>query len=536
MNRLALLFALTSFAACSSSPPPAGTPDTGTEEPQSLCQGARPTCIGAPEYVLECREDAGWGARRCDEGLLCFQGECQKLSCVPGARQCKDGGVRTCTTDGQGWSDPVACGAGTVCDDGECRAPVCAPDTVRCGASGAPERCNAVGTAWLAGGSCGSGTSCIDGTCLPACKSGDKACGQTTLYSCDANGQWTSTPCPEGQGCLFGKCVSCVSSDACQSWETCTDGACQATLPEIITPSVNGAQVGTPYSFSMTAKGGKAPYAWSLSAGSLPGGLTLAADGSITGTAVAPGTVAATFKVTDALAATDEEEFELEVTPKGVLTVTTKTLPEATAGDPFEARLNATGGQAPYAWGVIAGEIPTGIDLFASGALSGTTEVPGTYHATFRVVDSLTPPGYADQPLTLNVKIGDLVITSDHQIIKIPIVNLYIVTMPTLIQYVPYSAQLTAKGGLKPYTWEEQEAPDLSLLGLTKWGLPEGLTLAADGKISGWVTDVSDATTFKIPLGPTYTGYFVYVQVSDTQNPADTAKAVVCLPTVPVVF
>ncbi|HEY3450775.1 MAG TPA: Ig domain-containing protein [Myxococcales bacterium] len=534
MNRIALLFALLSLAACSSTPP-AGSPDASP--PQSLCGAAKATCIGAPEYVLECSEDGGWGARKCEDGLLCWQGSCQKLNCVPGAKQCKDGGVRACTTDGQGWSDPAACGAGTVCDGGECKTPVCTPDATRCSSGGTPERCNVGGTAWVAGGSCGAGTSCMDGACLPsACKSGDKACGQTTLYSCDASGKWTSTPCPEGQGCLFGQCVSCVSSATCQAWESCTDGACVATKPEIITPSINGAQVGTPYSFSMTAKGGKAPYAWSLATGTLPDGLTLAGDGSITGTANAAGSATATFKVTDALTATAQKEFTLEVTPKGVLTITTKSLPDGTAGDQYDAKLNATGGQAPYAWGVIAGEIPKGIDLFASGALSGITEVPGTYHATFRVVDSLTPPGYADQPLTLNVKIGDLVVTSEQQIVKIPFVNLYIVTMPTLIQYVPYSGQLTAKGGLKPYKWEEQQAPDLSLLGLTKWGLPSGLTMSADGKISGWVTDVSDATTFKVPMGPTYTGYFVYVQVSDTQPTPDSAKAVVCLPTVPVAF
>lgn len=532
MKRLALLFVLASLPACSSTPP-AGSSDTG---PASLCNGAKPSCIGAPEYVLECSEDAGWGARKCADGLLCFQGDCQKLNCVPGARQCKDGGVRTCTSDGQGWSDVAACAAGTACDAGECKALVCTPDAIRCGEGGAPERCSPAGTGWMSGGSCGSGATCIDGTCLPACKSGDKACSQSTVYSCDAAGKWVGAPCPAGQGCVMGTCVSCVSSSTCQSWEACSDGNCAATKPEIVTPSIHGAQVGTPYSFSMTAKGGKSPYAWSLSQGALPDGLALAADGSITGTASAAGESTATFKATDALAAAAEKEFTLAVTPKGVLTITTKTLPDGTAGDDYSARLNATGGQSPYAWGVIAGELPVGIDLFASGALAGVTEVPGTYHATFRVVDSLTPPGYADQPLTLNIKIGDLVVTSDQQIVKIPFVNLYIVTMPTLIQYVPYSGQLTAKGGLKPYAWEEQEAPDLSLLGLTKWGLPEGLTMDSSGKISGWVTDVSDATTVKVPMGPTYTGYFIYVQVSDKQDPPDTAKAVVCLPTVPVAF
>jgi hypothetical protein len=66
-----------------------------------------------------------------------------------------------------------------------------------------------------------------------------------------------------------------------------------ATLPE--------ATVGVPYSATLTANAGTAPYTWSLAPGSeLPSGLTLAqATGAITGTPNAAGTTDFTVQVTD---------------------------------------------------------------------------------------------------------------------------------------------------------------------------------------------------------------------------------------------
>jgi hypothetical protein len=60
-----------------------------------------------------------------------------------------------------------------------------------------------------------------------------------------------------------------------------------------------GGEVGIAYTASLGASGGASPYTWSLDGGTLPGGLTLGADGSVTGVPSAAGTFNFTVKASD---------------------------------------------------------------------------------------------------------------------------------------------------------------------------------------------------------------------------------------------
>lgn len=72
------------------------------------------------------------------------------------------------------------------------------------------------------------------------------------------------------------------------------------------------------YSTKLAASGGKAPYLWTLSAGSLPAGISLASDGTLSGTPKTPGDYPITVQVADQQkpAATATRSFTLVVAPR----------------------------------------------------------------------------------------------------------------------------------------------------------------------------------------------------------------------------
>jgi len=87
-----------------------------------------------------------------------------------------------------------------------------------------------------------------------------------------------------------------------------------ATLA-ILTTSFPNATAGTGYSQVLAASGGKTPYTWSRSAGTLPTGLSLDSSGVISGTLSAAGTFTFTVKVTDSAAASDTKSLSITVAP-----------------------------------------------------------------------------------------------------------------------------------------------------------------------------------------------------------------------------
>jgi hypothetical protein len=71
--------------------------------------------------------------------------------------------------------------------------------------------------------------------------------------------------------------------------------------PSITTGALPKAPVNSPYDQSLTASGGTMPYAWSITSGTLPAGLSLnASSGAVSGTPTTTGSSSVTFQVTDA--------------------------------------------------------------------------------------------------------------------------------------------------------------------------------------------------------------------------------------------
>jgi autotransporter-associated beta strand protein len=173
--------------------------------------------------------------------------------------------------------------------------------------------------------------------------------------------------------------------------------------PSIVTtsPLPNG-QVGAGYSTTIVGGGGTPPYAWSVTAGALPAGLSLnSATGLLSGTPTASGAFNFTVTLTDNAAQTANKPFALTIAPAG-LAVTTSSLLGGTVGTPYAGTLAASGGTPPYTWSITSGALPPGVTLNpATGALTGSPTAPGTFSFTATVTDGVA--GTASAPLSIVV-------------------------------------------------------------------------------------------------------------------------------------
>lgn len=152
-------------------------------------------------------------------------------------------------------------------------------------------------------------------------------------------------------------------------------------------PARPSAEVGRPFSTTVKATGGKAPYTWTP--GQLPDGLTFdPATGIVSGTPTTAGTYSINLTVTDALATATAIELEIRVAAP--LALATATLKSATVGRAYALKLRTTGGVRPLKWRILSGKLPSGLKLDAkTGALIGTPRAAGTARITVAVRDAL---------------------------------------------------------------------------------------------------------------------------------------------------
>jgi hypothetical protein len=261
-------------------------------------------------------------------------------------------------------------------------------------------------------------------------------------------------------------------------------------------PVLPSATLGAPYSTTFQASGGLPPYQWTVTAGSLPGGLNFSGTGQIGGTATSSGAFTFTAQVADANSNRATKQFTLAVASG--ITVTSTSLPAGATQAPYSQTLTATGGTPPYAWSVTAGSLPNGLTLqVPTGALAGTPTVTGVFTFTVTVTDANSVT--AQKQFTLSIGTGITFATP--------------ASLPSAVAGASYSFTMLASGGQPPYSWS-----------ITQGALPGGLSLnAASGLIGG------------TPAAP---GTFNFtVQVSDATNIAASRvqSIVVGLPGLPAI-
>jgi hypothetical protein len=168
-----------------------------------------------------------------------------------------------------------------------------------------------------------------------------------------------------------------------------------ATLPNAV--------VGISANQALTASGGTGPYTFTVTAGTLPTGLTLTPAGVLSGTLTAAGTFTFTVRATDAAGCFGIRSYTISVAPAGcpAIALSPPTLPNATQGVAFTLTITASGGTAPYTFTVSSGTLPAGVTLTPAGVLAGTPTTVGP--TTFTIRATAANGCFAELPYTVTV-------------------------------------------------------------------------------------------------------------------------------------
>ncbi len=205
---------------------------------------------------------------------------------------------------------------------------------------------------------------------------------------------------------------------------------------------------------------------FAITGGTLPAGLTLNADGTITGTPTTPGVYNFTVTATNgSRTATSSPIYT--VTPAAALTVDYSTPQIFTAGTAIATQTptvaNATPG-VTTTFAITGGTLPAGLTLNADGTITGTPTTPGVYSFTVTATNG-------SRTATANVS--------------------YTVTpAAALTESYPTPATFTAGTAIATQTPTITNATPgvTTTFAITGGTLPAGLTLNADGTITGTPT------------------------------------------------
>lgn len=183
----------------------------------------------------------------------------------------------------------------------------------------------------------------------------------------------------------------------------------------------------------------------------------------------------------------------------------TKNVPNGQNGAAYTATVKGKYGTKPYTWSIGSGALPTGFNPIdsATGAITGTSVVNGTYNFVVHVVDSAGSPTSDNQSLHITI--------SGSAPAPTPAVSITTTGLPTGIVGGAYNTTLQASGGTAPYTWSipaDCIAPNCALP-------PAASLTGATGVIAGTLTDAG-----------TYSARVRVTDSSPTPQTADRAFAV----------
>ena len=250
-------------------------------------------------------------------------------------------------------------------------------------------------------------------------------------------------------------------------------GSTTPTLPNILTSTLNTLTQGAVFSQSL-AVDGTPPFTFSVSAGTLPAGLSLnSSSGLISGTPAASGSYSFTIQALNAVGS-DSQAYTGTVTASAVApTITTTALNSLTQGSAFSQTLAATG-TAPLTWTISAGTLPAGLSLNSStGAITGTPTGTGAYSCTVQATNTAGNDTQAYSG-TISASGTAPAITTT--------------TLNTMTEGESFS-QTLARTGSTPMTW-----------GISAGTLPSGLALNTSTGVLSGILDAGTAGAYSFTV------------------------------------
>jgi hypothetical protein len=329
--------------------------------------------------------------------------------------------------------------------------------------------------------------------------------GGTPPYTWSASGLPSLLSVTPGTGVISGiaqavgtYAITVVLRDATQAQATAQFPLTVVLPPVTISPSsgMPSGVVGVIYRGFVFANGGTGSYTFSLGGGSLPDGLTLLPIGMVYGTPKTPGRFNFSVVATDSAGASASASFSVTIQPAPLDIAGGPTGP-VPVGTPVNITFTGTGGVGPYSFSLISGSLPPGT-TFNNGVLSGTPTTVGSFTFHVAVADSTGAGASKDFTLTVTPTALSLGGTLNNGKVG-----------------VPYAGQISATGGVSPYSYAGS-------------GLPGGLSLSASGGISGTPTAAGQftlAATVTDSKGSTASGKFAITIV-----PADLSIVTATLP------
>ncbi len=294
----------------------------------------------------------------------------------------------------------------------------------------------------------------------------------------DSAGNITGTPGIKG---TFNYTVSAVDSLA-----TVLHQDCQLTVygPQPV-PTITSAcplntpTVGTAFSQNLTTTGGVGTLSYSISAGTLPAGLTLSSAGLISGTATAAGLASFTLQVTDTgtpvQTATKTCSMNVNAAPVApTAPVVTMSCPftSGTVGVPYHLSLTATSASG-VVWRLLSGSLPAGLVLQSGGGIVGTPSTAGTHPFSLTATNNIGST-------TLSCSI--VIASATPAPIPAPTIN-NACPLSNATVGTAYSASFSSTNGVAPLTYT-----------ISAGALPAGLALSTAGALTGTPTAAGAAS------------------------------------------